>query len=77
MQDKSDPAHAAISQLARQAERAGERAAGGGGGGVRLLSSGLAQRTSQKIHKRVWIAAGGWTAAAVDPWGCVSLPCKL
>lgn len=47
LQDKADPAYAAISQLARQQAEQG----GGGGRAVRLHCAGAADRTSQKIHK--------------------------
>ena len=54
LEDKSDPAHAAISSLLRELGAGGSGGGGGGSGGglnARIQSAGLAEHTSQKIHK--------------------------
>lgn len=47
LEDKSDPAHAAISALIREVAAEGPA----GGRATRIHAAGGAERTSQKIHK--------------------------
>jgi hypothetical protein len=49
LQDKSDPAHAVISQLIRQQQQQQQQQQGKRA--IQILMSGCAEHTSQKIHK--------------------------
>jgi hypothetical protein len=51
LEDKADPAYAMLTQLAAQQQQQQQREQAAAGRAVRIILSGQAAGTSQKIHK--------------------------